>query len=143
VDVIERMDDGTMVLVWRIHHCLADGTASVRLGSAVLWSDAPDEVSPPASSWTLDPGPGALALLARGLTRAGPTRRTDISRPARRVRPERRVRDGAARGMQPRWQGDRRGRDAQRRGARTRRGWRARLGRARRWTDRGDPRQGR
>jgi WS/DGAT/MGAT family acyltransferase len=67
MDVVERMDDGSMALIWRIHHCLADGTASVRLGSAVLWSDGPDEVSPPVSSWTPEAGPGELGLFARGL----------------------------------------------------------------------------
>lgn len=33
---------GHRALVWRIHHALADGNASVRYGRALLWDDAPE-----------------------------------------------------------------------------------------------------
>ncbi len=33
--------DGGAVLIWRIHHSLADGTACIRLARAVLWDEAP------------------------------------------------------------------------------------------------------
>jgi wax ester synthase-like acyl-CoA acyltransferase family protein/uncharacterized protein DUF1298 len=33
-------DDGGSVLVWRIHHALADGTATMRYARALLWDDA-------------------------------------------------------------------------------------------------------
>jgi diacylglycerol O-acyltransferase len=33
---------GHRALVWRIHHALADGTASVRYGRALLWDDPPE-----------------------------------------------------------------------------------------------------
>lgn len=41
IDVIP-IDDGGQVLVWRIHHALADGTASTRFARELLWDpDAP------------------------------------------------------------------------------------------------------
>ncbi|UJA21255.1 DUF1298 domain-containing protein [Thermoleophilia bacterium SCSIO 60948] len=36
MDVVE-LDDGGRVLVWRIHHALADGTASTRFARELLW----------------------------------------------------------------------------------------------------------
>jgi diacylglycerol O-acyltransferase len=36
------MADGGSALIWRIHHSLADGTASVRYARALLWDDAPE-----------------------------------------------------------------------------------------------------
>jgi diacylglycerol O-acyltransferase / wax synthase len=41
VDLI-TVRDGHRALVWRIHHALADGTASVRYGRALLWDDPPE-----------------------------------------------------------------------------------------------------
>jgi diacylglycerol O-acyltransferase / wax synthase len=78
LDVIERVEDGTCVLVWRIHHALADGKTAVRLGSAVLWSPEPDPGPAPAPSWRPDAPPAPLRLLALGLAdraRRAPARR--------------------------------------------------------------------
>lgn len=75
--VIEQLDDGASALIWRIHHCMADGTTCVRLMSSVLWSDDPDEPRLPASAWRPEPTPSALDLLAVGLKdhlRSGGTR---------------------------------------------------------------------
>jgi diacylglycerol O-acyltransferase len=36
------MADGGSALIWRIHHSLADGTASVRYARALLWDDGPE-----------------------------------------------------------------------------------------------------
>ena len=33
------LSDGASALIWRIHHSLADGTASVRYARALLWDD--------------------------------------------------------------------------------------------------------
>lgn len=41
LDVIERVDDDTSVLVWRLHHALADGYTAMCLADAVLWDDPP------------------------------------------------------------------------------------------------------
>jgi diacylglycerol O-acyltransferase / wax synthase len=35
------LQDGGSALIWRIHHSLADGTASVRYGRALLWDQQP------------------------------------------------------------------------------------------------------
>lgn len=63
LDVVERLDDGSAALIWRIHHCMADGTAAVGLASAVLWSEEPG-VALPRSSWLPAPKPRALDLLS-------------------------------------------------------------------------------
>jgi len=41
IDVIQR-GGGGVLLVWRIHHALADGTAAMRFAEAVLWDVAGD-----------------------------------------------------------------------------------------------------
>ena len=41
IDVAPLHDGGT-ALIWRIHHALADGTASVRFARALLWDDSPE-----------------------------------------------------------------------------------------------------
>jgi WS/DGAT/MGAT family acyltransferase len=76
LDVVEQLEHDSMALIWRVHHCLADGTTCVRLASAVLWSAGPDEPSPAPSSWRPHPDPSATALLALGLkARVGQVRR--------------------------------------------------------------------
>jgi len=40
IDVVSRPDGGA-VLVWRIHHALADGTAAMRFAAELLWDAAP------------------------------------------------------------------------------------------------------
>ncbi len=35
------LDDGATALVWRLHHALADGTASMRFARAMLWDAVP------------------------------------------------------------------------------------------------------
>lgn len=67
LNVVEPLEDDLMALIWRIHHCLADGATCVRLGSAVLWSEDPDQVSSPSSNWRPDAGPGPVGLFAVGL----------------------------------------------------------------------------
>jgi hypothetical protein len=47
IDLV-RLEDDRQALVWRIHHALADGTASVRYGRALLWDEAPEQrMTPP------------------------------------------------------------------------------------------------
>ena len=41
LDVVEQLQDGGTALIWRIHHCMADGVSAVRLGSALLWDEDP------------------------------------------------------------------------------------------------------
>ena len=44
------LSDGGSALVWRIHHSLADGTASVRYGRALLWDHGPEATMTPAQA---------------------------------------------------------------------------------------------
>jgi diacylglycerol O-acyltransferase / wax synthase len=44
------MADGGSALIWRIHHALADGTASVRYARALLWDDGPEASMTPAQA---------------------------------------------------------------------------------------------
>ncbi len=75
LQVVERLDDGSMALIWRIHHCMADGTTCVRLGAGMLWSDSPDAPPPPATAWVPEPAPSGISLLVQGLAaRARPRR---------------------------------------------------------------------
>ena len=48
IDVVALVGGGS-ALVWRIHHALADGTASVRYARALLWDHPPDEVGSTAA----------------------------------------------------------------------------------------------
>jgi diacylglycerol O-acyltransferase / wax synthase len=42
--------DGDSVLIWRIHHALADGTTAIRYGRALLWDQEPEESMTPAQA---------------------------------------------------------------------------------------------
>ena len=66
IDVVEAMTDGSMALVWRIHHCLADGATMMRLAGQILWAGSSDVARVAASAaWRPVPAPGGVALLAR------------------------------------------------------------------------------
>lgn len=64
---LARVTDGSLALIWRIHHSLADGASCVRLGASVLWSETRDYDASPASAWTPQSGPGPFGLLASGV----------------------------------------------------------------------------
>jgi diacylglycerol O-acyltransferase / wax synthase len=49
IDVV-AMADGGSALIWRIHHSLADGTASVRYARALLWDEGSDASMTPAQA---------------------------------------------------------------------------------------------
>jgi diacylglycerol O-acyltransferase len=49
IDVAE-LDDGTSALIWRIHHALADGTASVRYARTLLWDESAEAAMTPAQA---------------------------------------------------------------------------------------------
>jgi diacylglycerol O-acyltransferase / wax synthase len=49
IDMV-ALADGASALIWRIHHSLADGTASVRYARALLWDDGPDASMTPAQA---------------------------------------------------------------------------------------------
>jgi WS/DGAT/MGAT family acyltransferase len=80
LDVVESVEHDSMALVWRIHHCLADGATCVALASAVLWSQDPDAALPRASDWTPEATPSRLSLLASGLKARARAPRGDVAR---------------------------------------------------------------
>jgi WS/DGAT/MGAT family acyltransferase len=41
IDMISQRPGGGSVLIWRIHHALADGLTAMRMASAVLWDEEP------------------------------------------------------------------------------------------------------
>ncbi|MDN5930485.1 MAG: WS/DGAT domain-containing protein [Pseudonocardia sp.] len=47
LDVLRPAARDTAVLVWRLHHALADGTTAIRLARTVLWDPADDRAAPP------------------------------------------------------------------------------------------------
>ncbi len=83
--VIPRLDEDSMALVWRLHHCLADGTTCMRLGESLLWDTTQDVSDPPPTGWSPAPGPGTLDLLARGLVDQARRRARGLSPFARRA----------------------------------------------------------
>lgn len=46
--VVEALEDQTMALIWRIHHCMADGATAMRLGESLLWDTGEATPDPPA-----------------------------------------------------------------------------------------------
>jgi WS/DGAT/MGAT family acyltransferase len=97
IDVVDAMADGSIALVWRIHHCLADGTMAMRLAGALLWAATPDVAALPASRWRPAKAPGSVALLAHcavtGFGPAGRRARSIVAEARGRPRSRRRARE--------------------------------------------------
>ncbi|MHB8879176.1 MAG: wax ester/triacylglycerol synthase domain-containing protein, partial [Myxococcaceae bacterium] len=47
LEVIPRLADGRSALVWKIHHCLADGITVMRTGPRLLWSEQASPAAEP------------------------------------------------------------------------------------------------
>jgi hypothetical protein len=48
IDLLEPLSDGGCALVWRIHHALADGTTTMRVGRNAVWNEAVSDTPRPA-----------------------------------------------------------------------------------------------
>ena len=68
IDVVDLEGD-QVAAIWRIHHAMADGQATIGIGSALLWSDVPDPPAAPA------PPPIGAAAGAAGLVAAAVSER--------------------------------------------------------------------
>ena len=67
LDVVEEMEDGSTALIWRIHHCMADGATVVKLGSALLWDEDPEAADPQPAPWQPQRGHTWVEQLALGV----------------------------------------------------------------------------
>lgn len=70
LDVLPGLEDGRWALVWKVHHCLADGVTILRVGSRLLWTEEPAKQSPRTRDRARSDGaaaPGTPARLAAGL----------------------------------------------------------------------------
>jgi diacylglycerol O-acyltransferase len=68
IDVVEPLEDGTVAAIWRIHHAMADGQATMAIGSALLWSDAAGSDPDPPPAPPAAPLPGQRELVAFALS---------------------------------------------------------------------------
>ena len=72
MDLVAPLEGGGSAIVWRIHHCMADGVTAMRLGEQLLWDSEPEAEAPEPDRWSPDPEPSSLNLLASDLgERAG------------------------------------------------------------------------
>jgi len=80
LDLLTGAADGTVGLVLRLHHVLADGVTAVRLATALLGPDRPAETGCSA------PAPSAAALVADGIRVRAATAARAVRHPGRLVR---------------------------------------------------------
>ena len=66
LDVAELEDD-LVAGIWRVHHALADGAASLALGEAAIWDDVEEPAAPTVPPPQPEPVPGALELVATAI----------------------------------------------------------------------------
>ncbi len=65
LDVLPLLSDGRWALVWKVHHCLADGVTIMRVGGQLLWDDESPGSGAPRQRST--EAPGASAQVAAGM----------------------------------------------------------------------------
>jgi diacylglycerol O-acyltransferase len=68
IDVVEPLAGNRTALIWRIHHAMADGQATMAIGSALLWSDSPEPGPDPPPPPPPEPVPPQTALLTSALS---------------------------------------------------------------------------
>jgi WS/DGAT/MGAT family acyltransferase len=72
MDLVGPLEGGGSAIVWRIHHCMADGVTAMRLGEQILWDPEPDPAVSEPEPWAPDPEPSRLSLVLSDLgERAG------------------------------------------------------------------------
>jgi len=58
IDVIEGLDGERVAYVLFLHHAMADGTAALRIGAALLWDEEADPATPEPAPWAPATAPG-------------------------------------------------------------------------------------
>src|SRR4051812_24939403 len=66
IQVADRLEDGTLGIVGKAHHCMVDGIATVELASLLLDAEQ-DARHPPADDWRPQPGPERTAMITAAL----------------------------------------------------------------------------
>lgn len=64
LDVVGPLEGGATALVWKLHHCMADGITALRMGSSLLWDSEPEAALDEEAPWRPAAVPGAPSLLA-------------------------------------------------------------------------------
>src|SRR3954447_25798456 len=64
--IADRLDDGRIGVVGKVHHCMVDGIAAVELATLLL-DESPEPDSTEAPEWRPAGSPAGLDLLAAGL----------------------------------------------------------------------------
>jgi diacylglycerol O-acyltransferase / wax synthase len=65
---VAELKGGGAALIWRIHHCMADGTAAMRLAAQILWDSEQDTTETiAAAEWNPRPIPGWWQLFVAGV----------------------------------------------------------------------------
>jgi diacylglycerol O-acyltransferase / wax synthase len=67
LDVVDELDDGTIGLIWRLHHCMVDGVGALKLGSALLWDSEPEPAALPSEPVRRQDEYRSVELLALGV----------------------------------------------------------------------------
>lgn len=58
------LDDGRFAVIWRIHHCMADGMTCIKWGDELLWDSEPNPPEDEPREWHPADEPGTPQLLA-------------------------------------------------------------------------------
>jgi len=64
MDLVGPLEGGGSAVVWRIHHCMADGVTATRLGGQILWDAEPEPAPPQQDEWNPEPEPSGWSLVA-------------------------------------------------------------------------------
>jgi diacylglycerol O-acyltransferase / wax synthase len=67
IHVADRLEDGTLGVVGKAHHCMVDGIATVELAS-LLFDGEPEARHPPKDDWRPQPGPERGGMITAALT---------------------------------------------------------------------------
>ena len=68
IDVVEPLEGEKTAAILRIHHAMADGQASMAIGSALVWSDTAEPEPDPPPLAPAEPLPSQNALVAAALS---------------------------------------------------------------------------
>jgi diacylglycerol O-acyltransferase / wax synthase len=80
MDVASPVEGDRTAIVWRVHHCMADGGSVMRMATRLFLDSTPNPQPPPAAGWTPAATPRPRALFSAGarerLHRLAEARRT-------------------------------------------------------------------